>query len=313
MKTIVGIDVSKNWLDVAWIDNERTITKRFDYTSKGLNQLLKATPSDATYVMEATGIYHIHLAISLFDNKRKVSVVNPLVIKRYGEMHLSRVKTDSADAVLILNYGQVADLKFWHPEPQHIQEMKAAQRWLEDLIEERTRLKNRTHAQSYLVVRTSLVDKQQARRIAQIDQDITYLENQVKKHYAELYDLLTTIPSIGNKTATQLIIITCGFTKFNNIKQLSAYTGVSPTTYRSGSSVRGRGGIAKMGQGRLRQLLYICSWTARKCNPACKILYERMKDLGKPSKVINIAIAHKLLRQVFAVATKREAFSMEYA
>lgn len=94
---------------------------------------------------------------------------------------------------------------------------------------------------------------------------------------------------------------------------MCAYIGVSPTTFRSGSSVRGKGGIAKMGQGRIRQLLYLCTWTARTCNLACKKLYQRLQAAGKPPKVIGMAIAHKLLRQAFAVATKNVKFSSEFA
>lgn len=317
MKVAVGIDISKDWFDVAWKENGRIKSQRFDYSTAGINNMMKATPAEAIYVMESTGVYHARLAVTLFENKLKVVVVNPLVIKRYGQMKLSRVKSDTADARLILSYGESEELTFWEPSEPHIQELKVAQSWLEDLTEDMTRLSNREHAQSYLVVKSALVDQQLARRKEQLKQDIieceAHLEKQVKKHFAELYELLNSIPSIGRKTATQLITSTGGFTKFISIKQLSAYVGVCPTTYDSGSSVKGRGSIAKMGQGRLRQLLYLCSWTARKCNPACKILYERLQALGKPAKVISIAIAHKLLRQVFAVATKKSAYSPEFA
>ena len=122
-----------------------------------------------------------------------------------------------------------------------------------------------------------------------------------------------TIPSIGAKTALELIIVTDGFTRFEDVKQLGAYIGVSPTTLRSGSSVKGKGSIAKLGQGRMRQLLYLCTWTAKSCNPACKKLHQRLKAQGKPAKVINIALAHKLLRQAHAVATKNVSFSAEMA
>ena len=107
--------------------------------------------------------------------------------------------------------------------------------------------------------------------------------------------------------------MTDGFTRFEDVKQLCAYIGVSPTTLRSGSSVKGKGGIAKLGQGRMRQLLYLCTWTAKSCNPACKQLHQRLKAQGKPAKVINIALAHKLLRQAHAVATKNVRFSAEFA
>ena len=70
---------------------------------------------------------------------------------------------------------------------------------------------------------------------------------------------------------------------------------------------------AKMGQARMRQLVYLCSWTAKRCNPACKQLYQRLQASGKPAKVINIAIAHKLLRQAWAVATQNVNFNPNIA
>jgi len=140
-----------------------------------------------------------------------------------------------------------------------------------------------------------------------------HLEAVVKKSFAELYGHLHSIPAIGPGTASELIVVTGGFRRFEDVKALCAYLGVSPTTFRSGTPVHGKGAIARLGQGRMRQLLYLCSWTARRCNPACKALYIRLIDAGNPAKVINIAIAHKLLRQTFAVATTNRPFSPGYA
>ena len=64
-----------------------------------------------------------------------------------------------------------------------------------------------------------------------------------------------------------------------------------------------------MGRGRIRQLLYLCSWTAKRSNKACVELHQRLSEAGKPPKVINIAIAHKLLRQAYAVATQGVEYS----
>ena len=108
-------------------------------------------------------------------------------------------------------------------------------------------------------------------------------------------------------------MVTDGFSRFEGVKALSAYVGISPSTFCSGPSIRGRGAIAKLGQGRMRQLLYLCSWTAKRYNPACAALYARLRAAGKPPKVINVAIAHKLLRQAFAVATQNRPFSPELA
>lgn len=314
---IVGIDVAKGSFDGAWEANGRPRHQSFEYTEAGFAALLEATPADAHYVMEATGVYHARLALWLYEAKRRVSVVNPLVVKRFAEMQLSRVKSDKADARLLRAYGLAHEVAPWAPAAAEILELQQAHAWLDDLIRERTRLMNRTEAHRHQPKPSSFVSAQMAAHEHALEQQIEacerHLEALVKKFFPELYERLLTIPAIGPKTAIELIIITHGFRRFEDIKALSAYVGVSPTTYRSGTSVKGQGTIAKLGQGRMRQLLYMCSWTAKRCNPACRALYVRLKTAGKPQKVINIAIAHKLLRQAFAVARSNGPFLAELA
>lgn len=314
---IVGIDISKAWFDVAWQAAGRVRSQQFSYTAEGIEQLLEQTSAEAIFVMEATGTYHTQLALSLFKAGRKVSVVNPLVIKRYGQMKLLRTKSDRADAALIMQYAQHETPPLWEPTSEAVQELQQAHGWLNDLITERTRLLNRQQAHAHRARSSTFVEKQMTLQLTQLQKRIDaceqHLETLVKKSFAGLYERLQTIPSIGAKTALELIIVTNGFTRFEEVKALCAYVGVSPTTFRSGSSVRGQGGIAKLGQGRIRQLLYLCSWTARTYNLACKQLYQRLRAAGKPPKVIGIAIAHKLLRQAFAIATKNIQFSPEFA
>jgi transposase len=305
------------WFDAAWLLAGQRRHQRFEYTSEGIGQLLEQTPLDAHYVMEATGTYHARLALRLHESGRKVSVVNPLVIKRFAQMQLSRVKSDRADADLIRRYGEQQVLLPWSPAAAEVFELQQAHGWLDDLIGDRTRLLNRSEAHAHHAKPSVFVISQMAAQLQQLDKQIKgceqHLEVLVKKSFSKLFDRLLTIPSIGAKTAIELIIVTDGFKRFEDVKALCAYIGVSPTTFRSGSSVNGKGGIAKLGQGRMRQLLYLCSWTAKACNPACKALHARLKALGKPPKVINIAIAHKLLRQAFAVATTNSVFSAEFA
>jgi len=314
---IVGIDISKASFDAAWEADGQVHHQCYDYTDEGMARLLAQTPAAAHYVMEATGIYHARLALVLHASGRCVSVVNPLVIKRYAQMRLSRVKSDKADAELIQRYGEQHELSLWKPASAEVLELQQAHRWLDDLIRERARLANRQEAHAHHAQPSPFVARQMLAQQRQLDKQIKgceqHLEVLVKKSFPELYARLLTIPAMGPKTALELIVITDGFSRFEDVKALCAYVGVSPTTFRSGTSVHGKGGIAKLGQGRMRQLLYLCSWTAKACNPACKALYARLKALGKPAKVINIAIAHKLLRQAFAVATTHSSFSAEYA
>lgn len=314
---IIGIDVSKQTFDIAWEGSGQVQHQSYPYSDEGIASLLEATPANAHYVMEATGVYHTRLALSLYQSGRSVSVINPLVIKRYTQMQLSRAKSDKADAELIRLYGEQHRLAPWAPVAPEVLELQQAHGWLDDLIRERTRLQNRQEAHGHLAQPSNYVRQQMKTQLRHLNKQIKdcehHLEVLVKKSFAEVYNHLLSIPSIGPKTALELIIITDGFYRFEDIKALCAYVGVSPTTHQSGTSVKGQGHIAKMGQGRMRQLLYLCSWTARSCNPACRALYQRLKAAGKPPKVINMAIAHKLLRQAFAVAMKGVPYSENYA
>jgi len=114
-KTVVGIDISKGWFDVSWEEEGREEQQRYSQDVAGYAALVAATPVGSVYVMEATGVYYLRLASYLHARGRQVAVVNPLVIRRYGQMKLLRAKTDAADARLIMAYGQSVTLAEWRP------------------------------------------------------------------------------------------------------------------------------------------------------------------------------------------------------
>jgi len=93
-----------------------------------------------------------------------------------------------------------------------------------------------------------------------------------------------------------------GFTKFESAKQFNCFIGLSPVEKSSGTSVRGKSGISKQGNGKLRNLLFLCSFNACKSNKSCKDLYDRITAKGKSKKLALIAVANKLLKQSFAIA-----------
>ena len=103
----LGIDIAKRKFDLAVLNNGKIRSKVFDNTSAGYDALLAwlATQGYAREelhaCMEATSVYYEKLATFLYDAGIRVSVVNPLQIKAFGESLLTRQKTDRADAVLI--------------------------------------------------------------------------------------------------------------------------------------------------------------------------------------------------------------------
>jgi len=169
---IVGIDVSKASLDAAWGTDDATEHQAFVYTEQGMKALLQATPSATCYVMEATGTYHLRLALYLHQQGRSVSVVNPLIIKRFSQMRLSQVKSDQADAQLIHVYARLHQPARWSPAPEAVLELEAAHHWLNSLIQERTRLVNQQETRAQQPHTSAFVEAHVAEQKAQLAQRI---------------------------------------------------------------------------------------------------------------------------------------------
>lgn len=138
----------------------------------------------------------------------------------------------------------------------------------------------------------------QKKRIERLDKQI---EELIAEDDKTVVKRLCSIPGIGKKTAVAVLTATKGMHGFNNYRQVSSYFGLCPRIYDSGKSVHGKAHICKMGMGWIRRLLYMCSISASQYNKACNDLYLRLTEKGKPIKVILIAVANKLLKQIFAI------------
>ena len=114
-----GLDISKDVFDV--YDNNDTYYQ-FKHSVSGFKKLVKLLDSNTVCVREATGYYHVRLAYFLLDFGFKVSIVNPLKIKRYIQMELSKIKTDKSDTRMIQLYGKDRAPKLWFGQSKTQQE-----------------------------------------------------------------------------------------------------------------------------------------------------------------------------------------------
>jgi len=313
----IGIDIAKKSFEVAFPVEKGYQMKKYSYDAAGFAALLEHLPAASCCVLEATGPYYVRLATFLYEQGIDVAVVNPLVIKRFSQMRLLRTKTDQADAKLIAAYGALEKPALWKPAATFITELQQESTVLEGLIKQRTALKNQLEAFNQLPHVSPQALQTLEKLLGTLQEQIDMLEqsmaHKARQNTASTLDNLTSIPGIGPKTAIQLLIITQGFSRFSNARQLCAYVGICPRIYESGTSVKGKAKISKLGMGRLRALLYMCAWSACKHNQACKDLYERLLAKGKAKKLALVAVANKLLKQAFAVATKNLKFTENYA
>lgn len=309
----LGIDISKDVFDVCDADFNYY---QFKNTVSGFKKLLKLLDNNTVCVMEATGYYHTRLAYFLLDSGFGVSVVNPLKIKRFIQMDLSKIKTDKSDSKMIQRYGKERKPKLWRGQSKTQQENLQLSRLLSVYTKQSTQLKNKIHGEEVLGYPSKVVVQSLKRQLKSIKNEIkkieSTLENNIKNEYQEHLTLLQTIPGIGSKTALMLLVFTDGFERFTSYKELCSYAGITPIIRQSGSSIKGRPRISKMGNPKLRNLLFMCSFNASKYNSACKALYDRIVAKGKSKKLALIAVCNKLLKQAFSIVKSGLPYDPEY-
>jgi len=302
-KEIYGIDISKDVFDVYSNSSGHV---QFKNTEQGFKQLLKSLSKTALVVMEATGYYHYRLAQFLHSKGVLVSVVNPLSVKRFIQMKLAKVKTDKSDAKSICEYGTMNEVPLYNALTDVQAECLQLFRLLDSYVKKSTATKNKLHGEDALGIPSKTVYNSLKRNLKHLKKEMLVLEDRllelVKQDQQHQLTLLQSIPGIGMKTALFLIVVTDGFKKFETASQLCSYVGITPTIRESGSSVRGRSRISKMGNRKLRNLMFLASFSACKHNKACKALYDRIVAKGKSKKLALIAVANKLLKQAFAIA-----------
>lgn len=313
-KNYIGIDISKLSFDVAFKnENDKYVHFKFNNDNEGFNDFSKLINTDFDIcVMEASGPYYLKLASYLFNSRMSVCVINPLVIRRFSQMRMSRTKTDKKDALIIAEYGKTEMPDLWKPESDYILEIKQMQAYVDQMNKSRTGFLRQKEAFKQNPAESIVLNESLEKMITLLEIEIAQIENKmvtiIKYYHEELLKQLMSIPGIGKKTAMQLIVISGGFTKFENARQLSSYVGISPRIFESGTSVKGKSKICKMGMSRIRAMLYVCSWSAKKSNSACRELYDRLVEKGKAKKIALIAVANKLLKQAFALASKNEYY-----
>lgn len=299
---IYGVDISKDFFDIA---NKKGKHQQFSNSMEGFKQFSRLLTKSTLVVMESTGYYHYCLAQYLEDKDYIVSVVNPLSVKRFIQMKLSKVKTDKSDAKAICEYACVNEVPLYTGSNQNQAECLQILRMLEVYTKQSTALKNKVHGEKTLGKPSKIVYHSLNRMLKSIKREVQVLEKRllelVKEERQDQLTLLKSIPGMGVKTAMMLIVMTDGFERFENSKQLCSYIGITPTIRQSGNSVRGRSRISKMGNRQLRSLLFLCSFSAYKYNKSCKDLFDRIVAKGKSKKLALIAVSNKLLKQAFAI------------
>jgi transposase len=308
----LGIDVAKAKLDCALSLDGKYRTKVFANTPAGFAELAqwlhRHDVSLCHVCMEATGVYGEAVATYLADAGHRVSVINPALAKAHARSLGVRSKTDVIDAKVPADFCQKQQPAPWHPPSLAERRLRALVLRHQALVEMQTQEKNRCES-----LRDDVRDS--------VLTHLAWLEVELKRIEAVMAqsldddpdlrgkrDLLASVPGLGERTIAVLLAYGISGERFDTARQFVAFAGLSPRQHESGSSVRGRPRLSKVGHAFLRRALYM---------PAMATLYrtawgrrfrERLAAHGKPPKLIIGAMMRKLAQVAFGVIHSGKVF-----
>lgn len=316
--TVVGIDVSKAKLAVVLIaSSHKAFHKSCANTPAGHADLVRWVRRQADgpvrVGLEATGGYQEAVALVLHDAGHHVSVLNPSAVDSYGRSQLRRAKTDPTDAALIADFMRTQTPPRWVPPPPEARQLQALVRRLDALLEMRGQEGNRLDMAAP-IVRPSI-----AATLTHLDAEIGAIKQQMAAHIDHFptlrtqRDLIVSIPGIGDTTAAIVLGELLDISRFTSAREMAAFSGLVPHVRQSGTSVRGRGTLTRLGAPRLRKALYFPALAAIRHNVPLHRFAARLRAAGKPKMVIVAAVMRKLIHQIFGVLRSGRRYDPNFA
>lgn len=330
LKQVIGIDVASKELVVSLgnmnEDAETSIYahKAFSNNNKGFNALITWVEKQVTsevpvrFVMEPTGVYHEPLAYFLSDKGYAVSIVMPNKISNFFKTLEIKTVTDKSMSAAIALFGLEKKLDNWAQPKKVFRELRQLTREREQLIVERTMLKNQLHAEEAEAWPAE-------RSINRIKDRIKFVNGQLKeilveittatKHDQELNQsvkTITTIPGIGLLSAAVVLAETNGFELIRSKKQITSYAGLDVKEKESGTSVKGKPRISKRGNKHLRRAMHLPALAAIRHSERYKALYVRIVSRTGIKMKAAVAVQRKLLEMVYTIYKTNKPYQSNY-
>jgi transposase len=305
--TFVGIDVSKNHLDVHYLPDDKAF--RVPNTPEGHRRLLDAlrplagSPSDIGAVLESTGGLELPAALALQDAGFQAVIIRPERARYFAKANGQPAKTDAIDARMLARFLQAIPVPVVPLPAEDLRQFRDLLDRRQQLLEMKTMEGNRLATTAYAKAGRSI-----AKHIAWIEREIRDLEKEldarVAAHpvWAETDRILQSIPGLGPQTARLLIgqLPELGHVSGKRIGHL---VGVAPMANDSGSTEGPRHIVG--GRRQVRNGLYMAALSASKYNPVARALYIRLRARGRSAKSALVAVAHKLLTIANAMVSKK--------
>ena len=316
---IIGIDISKKNFDVCAIFDGKIKKNSFINNNTGCAELISWIKefglTDPHICMESTGSYSEAVADFLYNSGYKVSVINPLQVKSFRISKMIRQKTDKSDSEVIAMFCLQNCPVLWSPKSRENKELHEVNARIDTLKMELNRLINSLEKEILNKIVASSIDEEMQfikDMIKKLEQEALKIINdssKLKRHY----DILTEIKGVGSKTAMMILADMPDVSRFKSAKQYAAFAGVTPSHFQSGTSVKGKSHISRLGSRKIRKALYMSAIVVKNHNNAFQAFVNRLASKGKRPKVIIVAIMRKLLHIFFGILKSNKSFNQNIA
>lgn len=301
---VIGIDVSKQYLDVAFGSQDKA-TVRLEYTEQKVRELVQhcQQQSPSLIVLESTGGLERPLMTAMLQAGLPVARIQPQRIRYFAKSLGILAKTDRLDAQVLVRYGETA-----RPQPTALPTEQQQQ--LAGLVARRQQLiEMRVSEENRLSTMPKDVQTNIQEHLDYLHTAIEQIETEIDELIAdapdmrEKRDLMVAVPGVGPVTTSVLLARLPELGQLNR-KQIVALVGLAPFNKDSG----GKSGKRTIYGGRkdVRQALYMATLSATRFNPVIKAFYRRLIDAGKPFKVALVAAMRKLLTILNAILRSRQ-------
>lgn len=316
MKSPIGVDISCKTLDYYYYEITQQVKKGViqNIESDIIKFLRTYDPKNFFLVIEPTGTYGDKLVELGIELGFEIRLANPKRSNKYMEVLDLLHKTDENAAMSLCLMGKSQEFKLprFIPQSKLMKERKQIQVTLNALSKQRSMLSNQIHAMEQRLKPSELALNALKTTLKTLEEQKQLLEQELQQltdeEINEFNYFAQSVKGIGEKSAALIMLYTNGLKYFEKKSQLSRFTGVVPSSHKSGTSVNKKGHITKAGPSLLRACLYNAAKSAKRYNHACIALYERLRRNGKSHKLAMVAVINKLLHQVFAVVKSKTLF-----
>lgn len=328
IKQFVGIDVSKETLDLSVVINGKAVShycvlNNTREIKSVVNKIMKAfggSYEETVFCMEHTGLYNLPLVKWLKVNECKIWLESGVHIRK--TLGLVRGKSDKIDSfrIAMFAYTNRHQIKLWVPPRQIIERIGALLSQRQRMIKARKQLATANSEQRKFMDKEIMhsLNVYTNRATAVIDKQVKTIEKEILKlikddeKLKQMYNIITSVSGIGFVITAHILVTTNEFISINDPKKYACYCGVVPFEHTSGSSIRGRNRVSHMANKSIKTLLHMAAVSVIRMPGELQYYYYRKISEGKNKMCTLNAIRNKLILRVFACVNQNKLYEKNY-